>query len=367
MKTRTLLILGKLPPPFLGPALATEILIRSKLKNRFNIVHINTNVHETLLTIGVINIKKIFKNLNIYIELIKSILKHKPDIALIPISQSTLGFLKDAPFIIICRLLSVRTVVQVRGSNIKNWLMKSSFLTKIFFRMVIKSCQGAIVLGECLRFIFQNYFDNSKIFVVPNGADYPLPGNEFKKFNNKILYLANLQSSKGIEDFINALVILKQEHKTEFSADVVGMWRDEKTKSTCVKIVNDFLLPVNFFPPAIKEEKYKFYSNADIFVFPPREPEGHPWVIVEAMAFGLPIISTNQGAIRESVIDGENGFIVESNNPGQIADKINYLLLNPEISKTMGKKGKEFYFEKFTEDKMVENLSLALETTIENS
>lgn len=364
MKNPTLLLLGKLPPPFYGPALATQILIKSELKNRFKIIHLNTNVHETLLTMGAINLKKIYQNINLYIQLIRLIVQHKPDVALIPISQSTLGFVKDAPFIIISRLLSVRTIVQVRGSNIKNWLRKSSLLTRWFFKVVVSSCQSAIVLGSNLKFLFADYFEDEKIFVVPNGGNYPLPDLDEKVFNNNILFFANLQSSKGIEDFIKSLVFLKEKYTQEFFVNIVGQWRDEETKKNCINIIEKHSLPVKTFSPKYGDEKFNFFKEADIFVFPPRLPEGHPWVIIEAMAFGLPIITTDQGAIKESVIDGENGFIIEKNNPQQIAEKLFLLLSNPQIAKQMGIKGQQYYLEKFTEDKMVYNLSNALYKTI---
>jgi glycosyltransferase involved in cell wall biosynthesis len=93
-------------------------------------------------------------------------------------------------------------------------------------------------------------------------------------------------------------------------------------------------------------------------------PEGHPWVLVEAMAAGLPIISTDQGAITESVIDGVNGFIVDSNNPLQIAEKLEYLMDHPEIREKMGKESRRLYEENFTEEKMIEKLKDVFNTVL---
>ena len=117
-------------------------------------------------------------------------------------------------------------------------------------------------------------------------------------------------------------------------------------------------------PPVSGVKKLELFAKSDIFVFPPIAPEGHPWVLVEAMAAGLPIISTNQGAISESVIDGENGFIVESNNANEIVEKIIYLLDNPEKRIEMAKKSKLFHSNKFSEINMVENLSTVFNKVI---
>jgi len=108
-----------------------------------------------------------------------------------------------------------------------------------------------------------------------------------------------------------------------------------------------------------------FLADSDIFVFPPSAPEGHPWVIVEAMAAGLPVISTDQGAISESVLDGENGFIVDPDSPEQIAEKIALLVKNEKLRKEMGRRSREVYENNLTEEKMVSGLSESIRTIID--
>ena len=120
---------------------------------------------------------------------------------------------------------------------------------------------------------------------------------------------------------------------------------------------SDLNLTVQFYSQEESIRKFELMASAAIFLFPPRAPEGHPWVIIEAMASSLPIISTNQGAIVESVIDGENGFIVPTHSPNEIANKITILANDENLRISMGNKSRAFYESKFTEEKMVERLS----------
>ena len=92
--------------------------------------------------------------------------------------------------------------------------------------------------------------------------------------------------------------------------------------------------------------------------------EGHPWVIVEALAAGLPIISTDWGAITESVIDGDNGFIVSSKNPNSISQKIEELIKNEKLRNEMGKKSRFLYECKFTQKKLVANLKHVFDSVL---
>ena len=92
--------------------------------------------------------------------------------------------------------------------------------------------------------------------------------------------------------------------------------------------------------------------------------EGHPWVIVEAMASGLPIITTDQGCIKESVIHGENGFIIPKRDSDSIAEKIIYLIENTESRERMGQKSCQLYEANLTEEHFVSRMIEAINLTL---
>ncbi len=355
---KKVLILGPLPPPYMGPAVATEIILHSRLKSNFDLIHLNTNTHKTIATFGVWNWSRFQKNAKIYLKMLFLLVRYWPRIVLIPISQTTSGFIKDSIFVLISRLFRRKTILQLRGSNFKKWLSGSSELTCRYIGFILRRTQGMIVMGKKLTGLFADYYPPEKIFVVPNGANLNIPFVKRRGKSLRILYLSNLQPSKGIDDVLDAIAICHRKH-AEFGIelDVVGSWSDEETKGRCLKMAEETKLPIHFHPPSIGSDKNEYLANADLFVFPPREPEGHPWVIVEAMAAGLPIISTDQGAITESVIDGVNGFIVQARAPEVLAEKMIALITNPELRLRMATESRRLYKENFTEEKMVERLT----------
>ncbi len=351
------LIFGKLPPPYMGPAIATEILLHSSLGNDFNLLHIDTKTNEDLKDIGSWSLKKLFKNLSIYRDILKKGHSHKAALALIPISQSTLGFLKDSIFILLSRLVCKNVLLHLRGSEFKSWMMRSGIFTRLYVKLILSLCKGVIVLGHNLRYLFEGYFPGEKIFVVPNGGDYSLPARQENDSGKvKILYLGNLQASKGIEDVMEALAILPVDILSKIKVDVIGGWRNETTRNRCLETCTKYRLPVQFHAPDKSPQKLQFMVNADIFVFPPRAPEGHPWVIIEALAAGLPIISTDRGAIVESVENGVNGYIVPLESPASIAVKLEELIRDPEKRQRMGHLSRKKFVSYFTETCMVNNL-----------
>ena len=348
----------------MGPSIATQIILNSSLKDRFDLVHIDTRVNTSLNTMGKFSLMKIFKSISIWLNMFFKILTKRPSLVIIPISQSTSGYIKDFIFVLIAKITFRKTLVHLRGSNFRNWLNTTSSSIQSFVKWSLKMNNGVIVLGRNLKPLFSGIFSDTQIYVCPNGGNYNIPKLNKNSDKIKILYLANLQTSKGIEDVLLSILLLKENNVDGFELDVVGSWRSEEVEKSCKDLVNANQLPVVFHPPSKGNDKLNYLAIADIFVFTPREPEGHPWVIVEAMAAGLPIISTDQGAIVESVIDQENGFIVPVENPEAIADKLTLLINDKQLRNKMSTASKKRYINGFTEEKMVENLSSIFEKVI---
>ncbi len=348
----------------MGTAVWFETLQQGDWGEEWQVEFFNVNIHKSMKTLGKTRWQSIPENLKLYRKLKKQLKKTTYDLVLIPISQETIGFIKDSFFVRIAVKRVGKVLLMLHGSNFQNWQDNSAAWVRKYTTATLKKTDGMIVLGQNLKSLFTNHYSSNHIHVVPNGADFEFPEKE-QKNNGKItiLYLSNLLPAKGITDLIDALVMLTSE-EDYFKVNVVGQWVDEATKTYCLNLVIKHQLPVDFKGPLYGEEKLKQFANADVFVFPPRAPEGHPLVLVEAMAAGLPIISTDQGAITESVIDGENGFIVASGKPKEIAEKLEWLMNNPEERKRMGIKSREIYLEKFTRRNMVKNFERVFKTVL---
>jgi glycosyltransferase involved in cell wall biosynthesis len=360
-----ILIMGAIPPPYMGPTVATELILNSKLKNEFDLIHLDASDHRDLSTLNVADLWNFLLAFKHYFMLVRSILEHWPALIYIPICQTTLGYFRDAPFILIGKIFNRKILCHLRGGNFRNWYSSSSALTQWFVRRVHSFVDGQIVLGECLRKLFEGILPDEKIFVVPNGKNINF---NLQKRNNsdeiRVLFLSNFIRRKGILDVLKSIPeISSHEPKVEFIFS--GDWFDRGTKIEVENFIEKNKdVPVQIKGAIFGQEKVDLLSSCDIFVFPPYSSEGHPWVIVEAMAVGLPIITTDQGAITESVKDGVNGFIVEKRNPHQIAEKIRFLIDHPDIRKKMGEESRRLYLENFTEEKMIERLSCAFRSVL---
>ena len=113
------------------------------------------------------------------------------------------------------------------------------------------------------------------------------------------------------------------------------------------------------------EEKAKLFKDADLFAYPTYfHLEGQPVAILEAMASGLPVITTDKGSITEMITDGRNGFIVSPSSPHQIAEKIGLLIANKSLREEMGTRNRSLAREKFNLGQYVEGVTNSAEKAI---
>ena len=92
----------------------------------------------------------------------------------------------------------------------------------------------------------------------------------------------------------------------------------------------------------------QFLQDGDIFVFPGIQQEGQPLTVLEAMCSGLPVIATDRGCLRETVVEGETGFIVQPHSPKAIADRILQLIREPHTRKHMAAHARRRYEQEYT-------------------
>jgi glycosyltransferase involved in cell wall biosynthesis len=343
----------------MGPTVATEIILNSALKNRFQLIHLDTSDKRDLSTLGVLDFQNVYLAIKHYFMLLWRIINRWPDIVYIPVSQTTIGYLKDSGFIIIAALFRRKIVCHLRGGNFRNWYESAGAFTRWYVRRVHSLVDAQIVLGERLRSLFSHIMPSHKIFVVPNGRDFArFRRNPGTNASLKVLYLGNFLREKGALDVIRAIPLVSRQ-RPEIEFILAGDWTDEAVKREAHEYLRQYEgLPVRLLGTVTGRDKHDLLTSADIFVFPSYyAPEGHPWVVVEAMAAGMPVISTDQGAIAEYVIDGDNGFIVKKQSPEMIAEKVLVLAGDPERRAAMGRRSRELYEENLTENSLVERLS----------
>lgn len=137
-----------------------------------------------------------------------------------------------------------------------------------------------------------------------------------------LLFVGRLVQEKDLDDLIGVNTILKSKKK-KYKLIIVG---DGPMRPQLEREIPDAI----FTGWLHGNELSRIYASSDIFVFP-STTETFGNVILEAYASGLPVVGVNEGGVVDLVLDGHTGFIAESKNTNDIAEKVDRLLSYPEL------------------------------------
>lgn len=227
-------------------------------------------------------------------------------------------------------------IIALRGSDVPGYNPRLKFLDRFFLRFISRIiCENARVvtaLSRNLKRLAEKTFNEINIEIIFNGVDIDRfkPVIHRPNFNIDILFVGRLIRRKGIISLLKAFKEVCDEYKKCKLTIVGGGPKRKYLENFCnrLKIESN----VNFLGAVEYKDVDKIYQKASIFVLPSLE-ESLSNVIQEAMASGLPIITTDTGAAE--LID-ENGFIVEKGDYKQIKKAIMEYITNPELMRKHG-------------------------------
>ena len=170
-------------------------------------------------------------------------------------------------------------------------------------------------------------FSKSKVKVIGGIGlellDYPYSKPDINK-TIRFIFVGRLLKEKGIYELIDAIKIVHQKYPTTELVVLGGLDEDNPTGLT-KKNLDDLIEQEIIIYPGHVDNVYDWLSSSHVFVLPSYR-EGVPRSTQEAMAVGLPIITTNVPGCRETVIDGKNGFLVPAFDAEKLAEKMKFFV-----------------------------------------
>lgn len=344
-----ILFIVPLPPPVHGSAMVSQAIQDSALiREGFRCDFVNLSTSRRMDEIGKRSLRKMFRFAGTYVKVLYKLLTERYDACYLAITCHGIGFLKDAPFVILCKLFRRRVILHQHNKGLKEdvcrwpyrWLMPRVY-----------RCTEVILLSERLYTDVASVVCREQVHVCPNGVSMPLPMVISREHAvPRLLFLSNLIESKGVYVLLDACRCLKERGYT-FVCDMVGGETQSISRLRLEEEVRKRGLGSHVFyhGPQYGADKERFLLEADIFVQPTYE-DCFPLTIVEAMRYGLPVVSTDEGAIPDMVVDGENGFICPRREVSALVHALEKLLNSPEQRKQMGEHGCFRYKELFTQE-----------------
>jgi len=333
--------------------------------------------------------------------LIKYVRKDKVSIIKLPVhSKNPILILFNAVLLVFITLILNINIVHAR-SRAPAWscyicclITRRKFITTFHgtynFKSKIKKYYNSIMLKAKLtiagsNFIFNHINENYKNYLNPKNKlmvifrginlDYFNPKNisEFKKNKlisdwkideNKFIILlpGRLTSWKGHDKFIEALNILVEDHdKPNFQAIILG---SSQGRNVYQKKIKDLILRYNLNKKVSFIEHCKdmptAYSLADVVVSSSVRPEAFGRVSVEAQAMKIPILASNLGGSKETILNGKSGFLYQYDDQRELGQLINNLMeKDKETLNSIGNEGRKNIVKKFDVENMCKSTFVA--------
>lgn len=205
-----------------------------------------------------------------------------------------------------------------------------------WFKLLVENCHQAFSISKYnINYINKKYLDSEKIVLARLGV-FTKDIKPVNKIQNEVLTLGLVSwfvEKKGIKYLLKALKILQEKGYNNVELILAG---DGPLKDDYLTYINDNNIEnmVNYIGSVDGNTKVNFYNSLDAFILPSislkDDQDGIPVVLMEAIAYGLPIISTDVSGIPEICMDKFNGFLLEEKNTNVIVKSIISLMENRE-------------------------------------
>ena len=358
MSKSRVLFITPLPPPVHGSAMVSQYIKDSLLiGNSFDCDFVNLSTSRSIDEIGKKTLMKYIRFIGAYLIVLWKLMTHRYALCYLAITCYGLGFLKDAPFVLLCKLFSRKVVIHQHNKGMGKCVDKKPY--KWLLPLVYKN-NKIILLSWYLYEDIAKVVKREQILICPNGIPEISETRNIHECKNsvpRLLFLSNLIESKGIYILLDACKILK-EKGYKFICDFVGGETTEINRAVFESAVKKKGLDeyVVYQGPKYGNEKERYWNAADVFVQPTYE-DCFPLTIVEAMQHGKPVVSTDEGAIPDLVVDGVNGFVCERRNVDSLANALEILLKDKDLRVKMGIEGYNQYINKFTLNAFEKNMN----------
>lgn len=344
MKPR-LIVIGPLPPPYHGVTVSTSLVVANDvLRERFEVEHLDTSDRRPA-GVATWDITNVLLAIRAVGQLVLR-LRGRKGTVYFPISQNRQGFLRDSLFIHAAAIRGWKVTAHLRGGELDRFHVAQPWLVRRWIELTLSRLDEIAVMSESLRPVLAGLVSEKRVRVVPNGTPEP-ESNGSVRNPRTVLFLSNLRKRKGIIEAVEAAqLVLREEPNANFV--FAGEWESDELARTLKSRGTD--QRISFLSGVKGRERDHLLTSAGIMLFPPIEPEGHPRVVLEGMAAGLPIVTTNRGAISGTVVDGECGFVIDDPIPEQLADRLLLLLRDDAMRARMGSAARTRYEQHFTQE-----------------
>jgi glycosyltransferase involved in cell wall biosynthesis len=357
---------GQTPPPVGGQALAIESFVGGRYRS-LEVFHVRMAFSRQTADIGRPQLAKVTHLFGLIGRILWRRARSRATVLYYPpAGPDLMPVLRDLVVLTCTRWAFRSTVLHFHAGGVTEIEPRLPRPLRILFRTAYGNADLAIQTSSL------NPPDGSRlgarrVVVVPNGApDHPVAqrrrDDDARTGPPVVLYVGVLRESKGLLVLVEAGRRLRQ-RGLDFRLHLMGAFESSRFESVLRAAIADAGLTERtvFLGSLTGAAKAASFNDSDVFCYPTYfEAESFGIVLIEAMQFGLPVVAARWRGVPSVVEDGASGILVPVRDPAALADGLAQVLADPELRRRLGRRGRELYRERFTEERYRRGMEAAL-------
>lgn len=241
------------------------------------------------------------------------------------------------PFFKLAKALHKKTVIHLHcGSQIDE-------IWSPVYQHMFEQCDCGIVLSESLKAKIEEHIGQSKkIRIVYNPCPIITEMTTYEKKNN-ILFSGTLYEGKGYKDLIKAFAKIATRYQ-DWKIVLAGNGEEEQARDLAKELHIE--QQVELLGWVNGEAKHKVFSEAKALCLP-SYAEGFPMAVLDAWAYGLPVVTTPVGGVPDVAVDGENMLLFEPGDIDKLSEQLELIITDDALRERLSKESKKLASEKF--------------------
>jgi glycosyltransferase involved in cell wall biosynthesis len=243
------------------------------------------------------------------------------------------SFWRKSLFMLPALLCRIPSIVHLHGSEFAIFYEREcGRVRRAVIRYIFDSVRAIVVLSGSWKSWVSGTFRNPNVVTIHNSVFIPHTTPWDERQSGKVLFLGRLGRRKGVYDLLEAAARIAADVPTMrlcLAGD--GELEQVRARAEALGIVDR----VQLLGWVRGGKKARLLASASVYALP-SYAEGMPMSVLEAMAAGLPVLSTPAGGIPDAVRDGVEGLLVNPGDVAALADRLHRLLLEPGLAERMG-------------------------------
>lgn len=307
-------VVGQLPPPIHGSAVMTERLVEALTNSGHSVRVVDKRFSSSVRDVGRIHPRKLLQIPSLIVRMLATRFSR----------GQTVYFLTDRPASFLVDLL----ISSLAGRPLIHYLHTSGFtalasrgpLWRFAVKRVLNRSNSIVILGESLESDIRQLAPNKRLVIIPNPANDTLK-RAMPPERPRVLFLSNLLEEKGADTFIKVARSLTVRHP-------LIAWDFQLAGEGDSSSFDTDGIPLTILGKVDHETRDDLFATSTVLVFPSRyRLEAQPLTIVEAMAFGLPVVAFEVGGISD-LIGADNPLLIRLGDDEELAQQVVRLSTN---------------------------------------